>query len=107
LYATAQFHGAEQISGADTVITMNPETGALTVVHVAERTVTPFNQAFISSYALFDLGAAYTSTFRGNELTIRVTGQNITDEKYFSSIGANLIGQCPPRMIKLSVATRF
>ena len=67
----------------------------------------PFNQAFIPSYTLFDLGAAYTRTFRGNETTFRLTAQNVADKKYFSSTGANVVAQGPPRMVKFSVTTRF
>ena len=75
--------------------------------HVGSRAVNPFNQAFIPSYALFDLGAAYTRTFRGNETTFRVTAQNLADKRYFSSTGASIVAQSPPRTVKLSVTTRF
>lgn len=75
--------------------------------HISERAVNAFNQAFIPGYRLFDLGAAYTGAFRGNEMTIRVTGQNITNKRYFSSTGASVVAQGPPRMVKFSVTTRF
>jgi iron complex outermembrane receptor protein len=75
--------------------------------YVSERAVNPFNQAFIPGYTLFDLGAAYAGTFYGNEITIRMTGQNIADEKYFSSTSSSIIAQGPPRMVKFSVTTRF
>jgi len=145
LYATGQVLDAKQISGADTLITTNPTTGAVTVVptvvgrtventpehtfslatehrlsralpglsvngavyYVGERAVNQFNQAFIPSYTLVDLGASYTTTFRGNEMTVRLTGQNIADKKHFSSTGANVVSQAPPRMLKVSVTTRF
>jgi iron complex outermembrane recepter protein len=145
LYASGQRLYAEQISGADTLITTDPATGVATVVptvvgrkientpertfslaseyrlsgllpgfslngaayYVSERAVNPFNQAFIPSYTLFDLGVAYTRPVRGMEATIRVTGQNIADKKHFSSTGGNVIAQGPPRAVKLSVTTRF
>jgi iron complex outermembrane recepter protein len=145
VYATGQVLDAKQISGADTLITTDPTTGAVTVVptvigrkientpeqtfslatehrlprllpglsvngavyYVGERAVNPFNQAFIPSYALLDLGASYARTFRGNEMTLRLMAQNIADKKYFSSTGANVVSQAPPRTLKFSVTTRF
>jgi iron complex outermembrane receptor protein len=145
LYATGQVLDAEQIAGADTLITTNPATGAVTVVptvvgrtientpehtfsfatehrlsrlapglsvsgavyYVSERAVNQFNQAFIPSYTLFDLGAAYTRALRGVETTFRLAAQNVADERYFSSTGANVVSQAPPRTLKLSVTTRF
>lgn len=145
LYATTQFLSAKQTSGADTVITTNPETGAVTVVptvvgreientpertfsvateyrlshllpgfsvnaavyYIGPRAVNQFNQAFIPGYTLFDLGAAYTHTFYGNEITIRLTSQNVLDKTYFSSTGASVVAQGPPRLLKFSIDTRF
>ena len=75
--------------------------------YVGERAVNQFNQAFIPSYTLFDVGASYTGTFYGNETTFRVTAQNVANKEYFSSTGANVIAQGPPRMIKFSVQARF
>jgi iron complex outermembrane receptor protein len=77
------------------------------VYYVSERAVNQFNQAFIPSYTLVDLGAAYTRTFRGAQTTIRLTSQNLANEEYFSSTGGNVIAQGPPRTLKLSVSTRF
>lgn len=146
LYATAQFLDAKQISGAQTQITTNPATGAVSVVptvvgrkientpertlsvateyrftrgllpglsvnaavyYVSKRAVNPLNQAFIDGYTLFDLGASCTATFHGNPLTLRLTGQNIAGEKYFSSTGGNVIAQGPPRLVKFSISARF
>lgn len=75
--------------------------------YVSERAVNPLNQAFIPGYTLFDLGASWTSTFDRNELTVRLTGQNIADKQYFASTGNNQIAQGPPRMLKFSITTRF
>ena len=75
--------------------------------YVSERAVNQFNEAFIPGYTLFDVGAAYTRVVHGDETTIRVTGQNVADKRYFSSTGANVVAQGPPRMVKVSVTTRF
>jgi iron complex outermembrane receptor protein len=91
-----------RLSGLDPGLSVN---GA--AYYLSERAINAFNQAFIPSYALFDLGAAYTGTFHGNEMTMRVTGQNIANKRYFSSTGASIVAQGPPRVVKFSVTTRF
>lgn len=75
--------------------------------YVSERALNALNQAFIPGYTLFDLGASWTGTFRGSELTVRLTGQNVADKKYFASTGVNQLAQGPPRLVKFSIATRF
>ena len=75
--------------------------------YISERAVNQFNQAFIPSYTLFDVGASYKGSFYGNPTTLRINAQNLTNKEYFSSTGANVIAQGPPRMIKFSVQTRF
>ena len=77
------------------------------VFYIDERAVNPFNQAFIPAYTLFDLGAAYSTSLDGNELTLRLSGQNIADKNHFSSTGNNVVAQSPPRLIKLSMTLRF
>jgi iron complex outermembrane receptor protein len=77
------------------------------VYYVSERAVNQFNQAFVPSYTLLDLGATYTRAIHDNELTIRLAIQNVADERYFSSTGTNIISQAPPRALKLSATTRF
>ena len=75
--------------------------------YLSERAVNQFNQAFIPGYTLFDLGAAYRHTFYGYETTIRATAQNLVDKRYFSSTGANLVAQGPPRLVKVSITIQF
>jgi iron complex outermembrane recepter protein len=77
------------------------------VYYLSEAAVNAFNQAFIPSYTLLDLGAAYTNAFRGTELTFRLTVQNVANKEYFSSTGGNVISQAPPRALKFSVSTQF
>jgi iron complex outermembrane recepter protein len=75
--------------------------------YISERAVNPYNQAFIPAYTLFDLGAAYLMRLGGNELTFRLSSQNIADKKHFSSTGNNVVAQAPPRLMKLSMSMRF
>jgi iron complex outermembrane receptor protein len=75
--------------------------------YFSERAVNQFNQAFIPGCTLFDFGVAYNGMFRGIETTIRATAQNVVGKEYFSSTGANIIAEAPPRTVKLSITTRF
>jgi iron complex outermembrane recepter protein len=75
--------------------------------YISERAVNAFNQAFIPAYTLYDFGAAYTGKLHGNEITVRLTAQNITGKKYFSSTGSSIVAQGPPRMLKISVSARL
>jgi iron complex outermembrane recepter protein len=77
------------------------------IYYISERAVNPYNQAFIPAYTLFDLGAAYTTDVTGNELTVRLSGQNVADKKHFSSTGNNVVAQAPPRLVKFSMSMRF
>jgi iron complex outermembrane receptor protein len=75
--------------------------------YISDRALNQFNQAFIPSYTLYDVGAAYRSRFRGNPTTFRVNAQNVADKKYFAATGGNIVAQGTPRMIKFSVQTQF
>lgn len=75
--------------------------------YMGKRAINPFNQAFIPGYTLYDLGGAYTGRIFGRETTIRVTAENVTAKKYFSSTGSGIVAQGPPRTLKLAVSTRF
>ena len=75
--------------------------------YIGERAVDALNEAFIPGYTLIDVGAAYSRKLLGGETTIRLTDQNVTDKRYFSSTGGDYIAQGPPRMVKFSVTVRF
>lgn len=75
--------------------------------YLSRRAVNQFNQAFIPGYTLFDIGAAFTGRINRYATTVRVTGQNITDRRYFSSTGASVVAQGPPRMVKFSLTMQF
>jgi iron complex outermembrane receptor protein len=75
--------------------------------YLSERAVNLYNQAFIPGYTTFDLGAAWNGKFAGSEITVRVTGQNVADRRYFAATGIGNIAQAPPRTWKFSLTTRF
>jgi len=75
--------------------------------YVSERAVNAFNQAFIPGYTLFDVGAAWSGDFADSRFTMRLSCQNVANKKYFSSTGANVIAQAPPRVVRLAITMRF
>ena len=75
--------------------------------YVGDRAINSLNQNFAPSHTLFDLGAAYTTEFGGQRLTIRLNGENITDEEYWVSTGALLLAQGTPATVKFSIETSF
>jgi iron complex outermembrane receptor protein len=143
VYASGQLLHAKQVSGANTVITTDPNTGSPTVVptvvgrkienapsqtlslaseyrfsgvlngfsvnggayYISDRAINQFDQAFIPGYTLFDLGVAYSGTLLGHATSFRLRAENLADKQYFSSTGASIISQGPPRMLKFSITS--
>jgi iron complex outermembrane receptor protein len=77
------------------------------VYYVGPQAVNSLNQAFIGGYTTFDLGASYVHNFFGQEFTMRVNGQNITDKRYWASTGGLSLGQGAPGLVKFSLSTSF
>jgi iron complex outermembrane receptor protein len=75
--------------------------------YLGERAVNAFNQAWIPGYTLFNLGAAYSGKYGGQEFTFRLNAQNVANKRYFSSTGLNLVAQGPPREIRFALSTQF
>jgi iron complex outermembrane receptor protein len=77
------------------------------VYYVGPQAVNSLNQAFTGGYTTFDVGAAYVRDFFGQQLTMRVNGQNITNKRYWASTGTLFLAEGPPALVKFSVSTRF
>lgn len=75
--------------------------------YTGNRAINPLNQAFIPSYTLYNLGAAYQLELEEQPVTLRVNADNITNKRYWSSTGALLLAQGAPRTIKFSMSTTF
>ncbi|HEY0626029.1 MAG TPA: TonB-dependent siderophore receptor [Allosphingosinicella sp.] len=71
--------------------------------YVSERAVNALNQAFVDGYTTFSASARYT--FEGitpGGLTLQLNADNLTNERYWSTAGNNLLGVGLPRQIKLT-----
>jgi iron complex outermembrane receptor protein len=77
------------------------------VYYVGPQAVNALNQAFTGGYTTFDLGAAYTTDFWGQQLTLRVNAQNFTNKRYWASTGGLFLGEGPPGVVRVSIQTRF
>jgi iron complex outermembrane receptor protein len=75
------------------------------------------NSFFVAGYDLFDLGARYTSPILSTQVTWRLSVNNITDRRYWSTVApsnltgtntGNLLGHLGlPRMVLASATVAF
>ncbi|MDQ3145142.1 MAG: TonB-dependent siderophore receptor [Pseudomonadota bacterium] len=71
--------------------------------YVGERAVNALNQAFVDGYTTYSASLRYTfeDVIRGG-LTLQLNADNLTNERYWSTAGNNLLGVGLPRQIKLT-----
>lgn len=77
------------------------------IYHTGSQAVNAENRVFTNPYTTFDLGASYTFNIGEHELVLRVNGQNITNERYWASVGGNSLAESLPRTIKFSLGFRY
>lgn len=77
------------------------------VYHVGKRAINPENSAYLPSYTLLNIGGSYTAEIGETEVTFRVTGENVTGERYWSSAGGNYLAWGAPPTVKFSVAVNL
>jgi iron complex outermembrane receptor protein len=77
------------------------------VYYVGPQAINSLNQAFTGGYTTYDVGASYMRDFFGQQFTMRVNGQNITNKRYWASTGTLFLAEGPPAVVKFSISTRF
>lgn len=77
------------------------------VFHVGRRAVNALNQAFVPGYETFDVGASYNFNLLGNQTTVSIYGENITNKRYWASSGSSLLAQGLPMAVKVGLSTRL
>ena len=71
--------------------------------HVGERAVNALNQAFVGDYTIFSASIRYTfEKAAPGGLTLQLNADNLTNNRYWSTAGNNLLGVGLPRQIKLT-----
>ena len=72
------------------------------VFHVGNRAANPANQAFVDGYTTLSLSVRYTFEDIGEGLTLQLNADNVTNARYWSAAGNNLLGVGLPRQVKLT-----
>ena len=125
LYASGQYLDAEvRDSNIAAVIGKTPEntpewTGSLFAEYrpaalpglalgggaffVGERAVNALNQAFVDGFTTYSASLRYTiEGVTPNGLTLQLNADNLTNKRYWSTAGNNLLGVGLPRQVKLT-----
>lgn len=74
------------------------------VYYVGKRAINPENSAYLPSYTLYNIGGSYTADLGGRDVTFRLTAENVTGKRYWSSTGGNYLAWGTPPAVKFSVA---
>lgn len=71
--------------------------------YVGERAVNALNQAFVNGYTTYSATARYTiEGVTEHGMTLQLNVDNLTNERYWSTAGNNLLGVGLPRQVKLT-----
>lgn len=75
--------------------------------HTGDRAVNAANNAFVSGYTTYDVGASYATEISDSPVTFRMYGENVTGVRYWAATGSSLLQQGVPSAVKFSVSTSF
>jgi iron complex outermembrane receptor protein len=76
--------------------------------YVSERAVNALNQAFVDGYTTYSASLRYTfEDVTPGGLTLQLNADNLTNERYWSTAGNNLLGVGLPRQLKLTARVGF
>lgn len=76
--------------------------------YVSERAVDNPNSAFVDGYTLLSASLRYTFEGVGKDgLTLQLNADNLTNKRYWSAAGNNLVGVGLPRQVKLTARVRL
>lgn len=75
--------------------------------YVGKRPVNSRNQAYVSSYSVYNLGSSYKTRIANTDATFRFTVNNVTDKRYWSAAGSGQMAVGMPRTFVLSSTFEF
>ncbi|HEX7852014.1 MAG TPA: TonB-dependent receptor [Sphingomonas sp.] len=75
--------------------------------HTGNQAVDDTDKTYTRPYTTFDVGASYDFDLGGHKLTARVTGQNITNKRYWAAVGAGTLAESLPSTVKFSLAFNY
>jgi outer membrane receptor protein involved in Fe transport len=61
----------------------------------------------VGGYTTFSAGLSYAFTIAGNECTVRLNGDNLSNKNAWAGIGGSLLSPLTPRIFKGSLTMRF
>ena len=75
--------------------------------YVGPRAVNDLDQAWIGGYTLWTAGVRYATRVMGRRATFQANLENLTNKRYWSSVGSNQIGVGLGRTLELSSTIDF
>jgi len=77
------------------------------VYHTGKQPINAANQAFTPSYTTFDVGGSYTFNIGERQLILRVTGQNVTNKRYWATVGGSALAENLPSTVKFTLGFKY
>lgn len=77
------------------------------IYHVGKRAVNNQNQAWITAYEVFSLGARYQTRLASQPFSIQANLENAGDKDYWSTAGNGLLGVGAPRTLRITAKLDF
>jgi iron complex outermembrane receptor protein len=75
--------------------------------HTSGQPADDTNKVFTPSYTYFDLGTSYEFELQSHKLVARLNAQNISNKRYWASVGAGSLAESLPRVVKFSLALSY
>lgn len=77
------------------------------IYHVGNRPLDRANALIVPSFTRWDLGAAYVTRLMGAPSILRLSIENVTNRRYWSSVNYGGVTQGNPRIVRLSMTANF
>ncbi len=77
------------------------------IYHVGNRPLDRANTLIVPSFTRWDLGAAYVTRLMGAQSILRLSIENVTNRRYWSSVNYGGVTQGNPRIVRLSMTANF
>ena len=77
------------------------------VFHVGSRALDARNLLIVPGYTIFNLGAGYDLEIAGARTNFRLNWENVGDQRYWGTAGADFLAQGTPSTVKFAISTGF
>lgn len=76
-------------------------------MHIGDRAVNNFNNAFVDDFTLLQASVRYTFDDVANGLTLQLNAENLANKRYWSTASNGLLGIGRPQQFKLTARIGF